>query len=131
LGTRVLIADDDEDILELVQLGLSAAGYELIRARDGRAALAAAREQMPALALLDIGMPVLDGLEVTSALKNDPVTQDIVVILFTARSEASDVEKGYAAGADDYLMKPFTLKTLQTRVFAALSTQRSQERASR
>jgi DNA-binding response OmpR family regulator len=129
LGTRVLIADDDEDILELVQLGLSAAGYELIRA--GRAALAAAREQMPALALLDIGMPVLDGLEVTSALKNDPVTQDIVVILFTARSEASDVEKGYAAGADDYLMKPFTLKTLQTRVFAALSTQRSQERASR
>jgi len=57
---------------------------------------------------------------VTSALKNDPATKDTIVILFTARSEASDVEKGYEAGADDYIMKPFTLKTLQSRVLAAL-----------
>ena len=56
----------------------------------------------------------------TSALKTDPATKDIVVILFTARSLASDVEKGYQVGADDYIMKPFTLKTLQSRVIAAL-----------
>jgi DNA-binding response OmpR family regulator len=65
-------------------------------------------------------MPQLDGFEVTSALKEDPATKEIVVILFTARSEASDVEKGYEAGADDYIMKPFTLRTLQSRVVAAL-----------
>ena len=116
----VLIADDDEDILELVHRGLSDSGYEILLARDGATALAAARERKPALALLDIGMPELDGFEVTSALKSDPATKAIVVILFTARSEASDVEKGYEAGADDYLMKPFTLKTLQSRVAAAL-----------
>ncbi|MGZ8793392.1 MAG: response regulator transcription factor, partial [Gaiellaceae bacterium] len=89
-------------------------------ARDGAAALATACERKPTLALLDIAMPALDGYAVTSALKNDPATKDIIVILFTARSEASDVQKGYEAGADDYIMKPFTLKTLQSRVLAAL-----------
>lgn len=118
--TTVLIADDDEDVLELVHRGLSDSGYEILLARDGATALATARERKPALVLLDIGMPELDGFEVTSALKSDPATKAIVVILFTARSEASDVEKGYEAGADDYLMKPFTLKTLQSRVAAAL-----------
>ena len=65
-------------------------------------------------------MPLLDGYEVTSTLKSDPTTKDTIVILFTARSEASDVEKGYEAGADDYIMKPFTLKMLQSRVAVAL-----------
>jgi len=118
--TTLLIADDDGDILELVHRGLSASGYEILLARDGTTALATAREQKPALVLLDVAMPSPDGYEVTSALKNDPATRDIVVILFTARSEASDVEKGYAAGADDYIIKPFTLNTLQSRVRAAL-----------
>ena len=118
--TTVLIADDDEDILALVERALSESGYEVLLARDGATALATARERKPALALLDIAMPELDGYEVTSTLKNDPATMDMIVILFTARSEASDVEKGYDAGADDYIMKPFTLKTLQSRVAAAL-----------
>jgi DNA-binding response OmpR family regulator len=116
----ILIADDDEDILDLVRRGLSDSGYEILLARDGAAALATARERKPTLALLDIGMPGLDGFELTAALKNDPATKDIIVIIFTARSEASDVDKGYEAGADDYIVKPFTLKTLQTRVLAAL-----------
>jgi DNA-binding response OmpR family regulator len=116
----ILIADDDEDILALVHRALSESGYEVLLARDGAAALTTARERKPALALLDIAMPELDGYEVTSALKNDPATKDTIVILFTARSEASDVEKGYDVGADDYIMKPFTLKTLQSRVLAAL-----------
>jgi len=96
--TTLLIADDDEDILELVHRGLSASGYEILLARDGATALATARGRKPALVLLDVAMPTPDGYEVTSALKNDPATKDIVVILFTARSEASDVEKGYAVG---------------------------------
>jgi DNA-binding response OmpR family regulator len=116
----ILIADDDEDILALVHRALSESGYEVLLARDGATALTTARERKPALALLDIAMPELDGYEVTSALKNDPATKDTIVILFTARSEASDVEKGYDVGADDYIMKPFTLKTLQSRVLAAL-----------
>ncbi|MGZ4317008.1 MAG: response regulator [Gaiellaceae bacterium] len=116
----VLIADDDEDVLELVRLGLEGNGYEILTARDGLAALATARELKPAVALLDVSMPELDGFEVTAALKKDPATKDIVVILFTARSLAEDVEKGYEMGADDYIMKPFTLKTLQSRVLAAV-----------
>ena len=118
--TTVLIADDDEDVLELVRLGLTGNGYEILTARDGVAALATAREQKPTVALLDVSMPELDGFEVTSALRNDPATKNIVVILFTARSLASDVAKGYEVGADDYIMKPFTLKTLQSRVLASL-----------
>jgi DNA-binding response OmpR family regulator len=118
--TTVLIADDDEDVLELVRLGLTGNDYEILTARDGLTALATARELKPTVALLDVNMPELDGFEVTSALKNDPTTKNIVVILFTARSLASDVEKGYEVGADDYIMKPFTLKTLQGRVVAAL-----------
>ncbi len=120
VATTILIADDDEDILTLVQRALSESGYEVLLARDGASALATARERKPALALIDIAMPELDGYEVTAALKNDPATKETVVILFTARSEASDVEKGYESGADDYIMKPFTLKTLQSRVRAAL-----------
>jgi DNA-binding response OmpR family regulator len=118
--TTVLIADDDEDILALVHRALAESGYEVLLARDGATALATARERKPALALLDVAMPELDGYEVTSALKGDPATEDIVVILFTARSEASDVERGYEAGADDYIMKPFTLKTLKSRILAGL-----------
>lgn len=118
--TTILIADDDEDILTLVQRALSESGYEVLLARDGDAALATARARKPTLALLDIAMPGLNGYEVTSAMKNDPETKDTIVILFTALSEVSDVEKGYDAGADDYIMKPFTLKMLQSRVQAAL-----------
>jgi DNA-binding response OmpR family regulator len=120
VATTILVADDDEDILTLVQRALSESGYEVLLARDGASALATARERKPALALIDITMPELDGYEVTAALKNDPATKETVVILFTARSEASDVEKGYEAGADDYIIKPFTLKTLQSRVLSAL-----------
>jgi DNA-binding response OmpR family regulator len=116
----VLIADDDEDILDLVRMGLADRGFETIVARDGAAALALAREHVPDLALLDISMPELDGYQVTTALKGDPATDGIVVILFTARAAPLDVEKGFSAGADDYIVKPFTLMTLQDRVAAAL-----------
>jgi DNA-binding response OmpR family regulator len=119
--TTVLIADDDEDILELVQLGLKDQGFQTIIARDGAAALALARERVPDLVLLDVSMPELDGYQVTTALKGDPATDGMVVILFTARAAPHDVEKGFSAGADDYIVKPFTLTTLQERVAAALA----------
>lgn len=118
--TTILIADDDEDILELVRMGLTDQGFETIIARDGAAALALARAHVPALALIDVSMPELDGYQVTTALKSEPATDGIVVILFTARAAPLDIEKGFSAGADDYIVKPFTLRTLQERVAAAL-----------
>jgi DNA-binding response OmpR family regulator len=116
----ILIADDDEDILELVRLRLSRSGYETVLARNGAEALAAARERKPDVALLDVSMPAMNGYEVTAALKADPTTKDIPVILLTARAQTADVTKGFDAGADDYITKPFSPQALQIRVAAAL-----------
>ena len=119
---RILIADDHA----IVRAGLKQFIADQVdmevaaEAASGAEAIAAVRAGDFDVVLLDISMPVMDGYEVTSTLKGDPATKDTMVILFTARSEASDVEKGYQAGADDYIMKPFTLKTLQSRVAAAL-----------
>jgi CheY-like chemotaxis protein len=116
----ILIADDDEDILELVRLRLSRSGYDTVLARNGAEALEAARERRPDVALLDVSMPAMTGYEVTAALKRDPITKDIPVILLTARAQTADVAKGFEAGADDYITKPFSPQALQIRVAAAL-----------
>ena len=116
----ILIADDDEDILELVRLRLSRSGYDTVLARNGAEALAAVEAQMPDLALLDVSMPAMTGYEVTTALKADDATKDIPIILLTARAQTADVSKGFEAGADDYITKPFSPQALQIRVAAAL-----------
>ena len=116
----ILIADDDEDILELVRLRLSRSGYDTVLARNGAEALEVARERRPDVALLDVSMPAMNGYEVTAALKRDPITKDIPVILLTARAQTADVAKGFEAGADDYVTKPFSPQALQIRVAAAL-----------
>jgi DNA-binding response OmpR family regulator len=112
----VLVADDDEDILELVRLALSRAGVEFISARDGAMALALAEERLPALVLLDVSMPELDGLEVTRRLRAAEATRETPIVLLTARAQSSDVERGYEAGASAYLSKPFSLGALIARV---------------
>jgi DNA-binding response OmpR family regulator len=112
----VLAADDDEDILELIRLRLSRSGYELLLARDGPEALALARERKPDLALLDVAMPGLDGFEVAKALKADPETAQITLVMLTARAQKNDVTEGFAAGADDYITKPFSPQALHERV---------------
>jgi DNA-binding response OmpR family regulator len=116
----ILIADDDEDILELVRVRLSRSGYETLLARDGVEALALARERRPDLALLDISMPNMSGYDVAAALKADPATEAIPVILLTARAQPSDVAKGFEVGADDYITKPFSPQELHSRIAAAL-----------
>ncbi len=117
----VLVADDDEDILELVSFRLERAGYEVVTARDGAAALAAAQEQRPDLAVLDVMMPGLNGYEVTQRLRADDATRDIPVILLTARVQEADVNRGFEAGADDYLRKPFSPQELRARVQAIIA----------
>jgi DNA-binding response OmpR family regulator len=116
----VLVADDDEDILELVSYRLSRAGYEVVTASDGEQALERAREHNPALAVLDVMMPKLDGYEVTRRLRDDPTTAAIPVILLTARVQDADVSSGFDAGADDYVKKPFSPQELRARVQAVL-----------
>jgi DNA-binding response OmpR family regulator len=116
----VLVADDDPDILTLVGFRLERAGYEVLPARDGEEALALALERQPDLAILDVMMPKLDGYEVTQRLRDNPATSSMPVILLTARVQEADITRGFDAGADDYLKKPFSPQELRARVQAIL-----------
>jgi DNA-binding response OmpR family regulator len=116
----VLVADDDDDIRALVAFRLERAGYEVITAPDGEAALQLALERKPALAVLDVMMPKLDGYELTRRLREAEETRRMPVILLTARAQESDVARGFDAGADDYLRKPFSPQELRSRVQAIL-----------
>jgi len=112
----VLVADDDEDILMLVTMRLRRDGWEVVQARDGAQALEAARERRPVVAVLDVGMPTLDGLGVVEALRADPDLAEIRVLLLTAKAQEQDVRRGYEAGADAYVKKPFSPAELSARV---------------
>lgn len=116
----VLAADDDEDILELVTFRLERSGYTVLQARDGEEALELARTSTPDVAVLDVMMPKLDGFEVTRRLRADEATRRMKIILLTARVQDADVERGFDAGADDYIRKPFSPQELRARVQAIL-----------
>jgi len=116
----VLVADDEEDIRALVAFRLKRAGYEVITAADGEEALLLATTRLPDLAVLDMMMPKATGLEVTRTLREQEATRDIPVILLTARAQEVDVARGFEAGADDYVKKPFSPQDLQARVQALL-----------
>lgn len=117
----VLVADDDEDVLELVAFRLSRAGYRTVTARDGREALAVVEAERPDLSVLDVAMPELDGLEVTRRLREGRATRGMPIILLTALSQERDVRAGILAGADAYIRKPFSHRELRARVDAMLS----------
>ena len=117
----VLVADDNDDILALVTHRLERAGFAMLQARDGEEALRLARERRPALAILDLMMPRLDGYEVTRAIRGDGEIADMPVLLLTARVQEADVARGFEAGADDYIRKPFSPQELITRVQAVLA----------
>jgi DNA-binding response OmpR family regulator len=116
----VLVADDDDDIRDLVAFRLDRAGYEVLRAGDGQEALDLAKEHRPDLAVLDVMMPKLTGYDVTRELRADAATSRIPVILLTARVQEADVARGFEAGADDYVKKPFSPQELKARVQAVL-----------
>ena len=116
---RVLVADDEDDIRELVRLAVRRAGCAVVaEVADGTAALAAARAQLPDLAVLDVSMPGATGLEVCTALRADPRTAGVRVLLLSAGASADDIARGLAAGADSYLAKPFSVAGLVERVRA-------------
>jgi DNA-binding response OmpR family regulator len=116
----ILVADDDEDILLLVTTRLRRDGFNVVSASDGEKALALAREHKPTLAVLDIGMPGLDGLEVLAEIRADESLRGTLVLLLTAKAQESDVRRGYESGADAYVKKPFSPAELSTRVRALL-----------
>lgn len=114
----VLVADDDEDILQLVAFRLGRAGYRIVTASDGEQALRIALDQQPDLAVLDVMMPRLTGLEVTERLRAEG--RRMPIVLLTARVQEADIRRGYDAGADDYIKKPFSPQELRARVQAIL-----------
>ena len=125
---RILIADDDPDILELVAFRLSRAGYDVIKAADGEDALAKAAQHAPDLAVLDVMMPKMDGYEVTRQIRALAHTAATPVILLTARVQEVDIARGSEAGADDYMKKPFSPQDLRARVEAVLGRGEGAER---
>lgn len=121
---KVMVCDDDLHVIETVGLVAREEGYDVISAEDGREGLALAREQHPDLLFLDVMMGGKDGLEVCQELKSDPATRHIYVILLTAMGQATDTEKGYCAGADEYYSKPYSPRHLRKRLHEILDTQR-------
>ncbi|HAZ13943.1 MAG: DNA-binding response regulator [Bdellovibrionales bacterium GWA2_49_15] len=124
---KVLVVEDEEDILELIHFHLFKEQYEIFLARDGEEALSMAKKERPDLVLLDLMIPKIHGLEVCQKLKSDPETKGISIIMVTAKSEESDIIKGLELGAEDYIIKPFAPKVLIARVKALL--RRSESRA--
>jgi DNA-binding response OmpR family regulator len=114
--TKILVVDDEPDALELMEVNLQGAGYEVLCAADGAQGLALARAELPGLILLDVMLPYVDGLEVCKALRMDPKTSAIPIIMLTARAAEVDRVVGLELGADDYVTKPFSLRELVLRV---------------
>ncbi len=109
---RLLVVDDEPDIRELVALNFAVEGFEVLTAADGYEAELVARAGRPDAIILDIMMPGRDGLEVLAALKADPLTSDVPVVLLTAKSSDADVWAGWRSGTDYYVTKPFDLDML-------------------
>jgi len=117
-GKKVLIADDEPDILEIIHYNLKQEGYEVYTAKDGDDALAKAKQLKPDLIILDIMMPRKTGVEVCSILRTQPAFKDTLIIFLTALSDESSQIKGLDTGADDYVNKPISPKVLVSRVNA-------------
>jgi len=124
---KILVIDDEEDILELLRFNLTKEGYQVCAASTGEEALSLARAERPELVLLDLMLPGIDGLEVARRLKADPLTRDMPIVMLTAKGEESDIVTGLELGAEDYITKPFSRKVLVARLRAVL--RRKEEKA--
>jgi len=117
---KILVIEDEADILEVIEYNLKREGYKVICVGDGEEGVELARSLAPALILLDLMLPGLDGIEVCRTLKGDSVTGEIPIIMVTAKGEESDIVLGLGVGADDYITKPFSPRELTARVKAVL-----------
>lgn len=119
-GERVLVVDDEPDICALVAYHLAKAGFRVSTAANGSEALASAREEEPAIIVLDLMLPGISGFDVLERLRGEPNTRDVPVLMLTARRDEEDRIRGLSLGADDYLTKPFSPQELVLRVAAIL-----------
>jgi DNA-binding response OmpR family regulator len=117
---RILVAEDEQQIGDMVAFKLVGSGHDVVRVEDGEAALAAVVRERPDVIILDVMMPLLDGFSVLARLKADPHLRAIPVIMLTARGQERDILAGLQGGAADYVVKPFSLKELMGRVDVAL-----------
>ena len=120
---KILVVDDEEDILELIRFNLVREGYKVLCAPSGEEAMNIGQSEIPDLMVLDLMLPGIDGLEVTRVLKNDSRTKDIPIVMLTAKGEEADIVTGLELGADDYITKPFSPRVLVARVRAVLRRQ--------
>lgn len=117
---KILIVDDEKDIMDLVAYNLEKEGYETLKALDGEKALQLVRTKTPDLVVLDLMLPGIQGLEVCKRIRKVPETAAIPIIMLTAKGEEIDKVLGLEVGADDYITKPFSVKELLARVKAVL-----------
>jgi two-component system, cell cycle response regulator DivK len=120
---KILYIEDNEDNLYMLSNRLMRRGYEVVLARDGEQGIAMAGSEAPALILMDLSLPVIDGWEATRRLKTEPLTRNIPVIALSAHAMAGDREKAIAAGCDDYDTKPVELPRLLEKIAALLARQ--------
>ena len=123
--TKILIAEDAEDIRELLSFKLKAAGYEVHAVCDGESAVALAKSILPDLVVLDWMMPRMNGLDACIALRSGPNFRSVPIMFLTAKGQEIDVERGFSAGVDDYVVKPFSPRELVHRIEALLARTRS------
>ncbi|MCC6492453.1 MAG: response regulator [Pirellulales bacterium] len=117
---RILIVEDDASLAEVLEYNLLQEGYDAVVARDGLQAAREIRRRCPDLVVLDLMLPLIDGLEVCRLIRADPATRTALVLMLTARAEEADQLSGFSAGADDYVAKPFSVKVLLRRIKALL-----------
>jgi CheY-like chemotaxis protein len=120
-STLILVADDDDDVRELVVFRLERAGYQVVTATDGQEAVEIALERPPDVCVIDVMMPKLDGYEVTERLRASPGLAEVPIVLLTASVQEAAVDRGFEAGASDYIKKPFSPQELVERIAAALN----------
>lgn len=113
---KILVADDDEELLALVRHALLSESYEVLVARDGLEAVQQAFAHVPDLVLLDVEMPGADGFEACRRLRSDPRTRRVPIIMLTSRGTEKDILQGFEGGAQDYVTKPFGIAHLRTRI---------------
>jgi two-component system phosphate regulon response regulator PhoB len=116
----ILIVEDEKDIADLISYHLSQSGFSVITALDGQSALERAKKERPGLVILDLMLPGMDGKDVCRALKSNPLTRSIPILMLTAKTEEVDRVIGFELGADDYVTKPFSPRELVLRVKAIL-----------
>ena len=117
----ICIVDDDPDVCELVEYKLVQNGHVVLSATNGQDALRLVPEASPALVLLDVMMPGLSGFEVLEQLRASAATRELPIIMLTAKAQDADAERGYALGANDYVLKPFSPRELLNRINVQLS----------